>query len=62
MSLEGFYKSVKYYFTFLTPTHKISFMDAEKPKTFFYVWNFIGRIFISYGIFQTIQAFRKFKK
>lgn len=62
MSLDTFYKSVQYYFHFLTPTHKINYMDAEKPKTFFYIWDFIGRIFISYGIFQTIQAFRKFKK
>ncbi|SHJ87425.1 hypothetical protein SAMN04487911_14813 [Arenibacter nanhaiticus] len=62
ITLETFYKNVKYFFIFLTPTHRISFMDEANPKTFFYVWNFIGRIFISYGIYQTIQAFRKFKK
>jgi hypothetical protein len=25
-----------------------------------YVWDFIGRVFVAYGYYQTIQAFRKF--
>ncbi len=45
----------------MTPTHKIEYLENEKPKTFFYTWDFFGRAFVSYGIFQTIQAFRKFK-
>lgn len=62
MKWKVFYKSVKYYFTFMTPTHKVNYLDAEKPKTFFYIWDFVGRAFVAYGIYQTVQAFRKFKK
>jgi len=52
----------KYYFVFLLPTHNPDFMQHENPKVFFYILDFVGRVFISYGIYQTIQAFRKFKK
>lgn len=52
----------KYYFVFLLPTHNPDFMQHENPSMFFYIWDFVGRVFISYGIYQTIQAFRKFKK
>ncbi|MBA0883047.1 pentapeptide repeat-containing protein [Flavobacterium undicola] len=62
MTKEAFFESIKYYFNFMTPTHKIEYLENEKPKTFFYIWDFFGRAFVSYGIFQTIQAFRKFKK
>lgn len=56
-----FDKSFKYYIMSLLPTHNIGYMESEKPNSFFYMWDFIGRIFVSYGIFQTIQAFRKLK-
>lgn len=56
-----FTEIVKYFFTFMLPTHNSDFMQKENPTTFFYIWDFIGRICISYGIYQTIQAFRKFK-
>lgn len=59
---ESFEGSVKYYFSFLTPTHKTNHMDELSPKNWFYVWDFLGRAVIAYGIYQTIQAFRKFKK
>lgn len=62
ISLEGLKKSVRYYFIFLNPTHNIKFLDAESPTTLFYISDFLGRIFTSYGIYQTIQAFRKYKK
>lgn len=51
----------KYYFTFMIPTHSIGYLDDENPKLFYYLWDFLGRIFVSYGIYQTIQAFRKYK-
>lgn len=35
---------------------------GEKPTNWQYVFLFIGRIFVAYGIYQTIQAFRKFGK
>lgn len=58
---EDFIKCTKYFFTFLLPTHSIEYLDTERPNMFFYLWDFLGRIFVSYGIYQTIQAFRKFK-
>jgi len=61
MSWVNFFECVKYYFSFLTPTHKIEYMEELKPKTFYYVWDFMGRVFVAYGIYQTVQAFRKFK-
>lgn len=60
-SSDTFLKSVKYYFISLNPTHKYTYLDDEAPKTAFYVWDFLGRIFVGYGIYQTIQAFRKFR-
>lgn len=33
-----------------------------EPTGWIYVWIFIGRIFIGYGYYQTIQAFRKYGK
>lgn len=52
---------VKYFFHFMLPTHSIDYLDSERPSVFFYLWDFLGRIFVSYGIYQTIQAFRKYK-
>lgn len=40
--------------------------NGEKLKITFsnwsYLWDFFGRIFVAYGYYQTIQAFRKFGK
>lgn len=58
---SDFLNSIKYYFEFMLPTHKIDYLINEKPTAGFYFWDFLGRIFVSYGIYQTIQAFRKFK-
>ena len=60
-NLDDFEKCVKYFFMFMLPIHNINYMDAEKPTFLFYVFDFFGRIFVSYGIYQTIQAFRKYK-
>ena len=35
---------------------------SESKDWFFYLILFIGRIFIGYGYYQTIQAFRKYGK
>jgi hypothetical protein len=60
-NLNDFTTCVKYFFTFILPTHGIGYLDSENPKMFYYLWDFLGRIFVSYGIYQTIQAFRKYK-
>ncbi len=52
---------IKYFITALLPTHSIDYLDNENPTGWFYIFDFLGRIFISYGIYQTIQAFRKYK-
>ncbi len=52
----------KYYFDFMNLTHKISYLEAKSPGAWSYLWDFLGRVFISYGIYQTVQAFRKYKK
>ncbi|MHA8070689.1 pentapeptide repeat-containing protein [Aquirufa ecclesiirivi] len=50
-----------YFFTFMNPTHNIDLFKDLKPTGFTYFWQTLGRIFIGYGIYQTIQAFRKLK-
>jgi hypothetical protein len=61
-NIDTFKECFRYYFQFLIPTHSIDFLETEKPNTMFYLWDFIGRAFVSYGIYQTVQAFRKYKK
>ncbi|KAB8155440.1 hypothetical protein EZY14_006015 [Kordia sp. TARA_039_SRF] len=51
----------KYYWQSLNPVHKHSYLDNLKPESYFYFWDYLGRIFVGYGIYQTIQAFRKYK-
>jgi uncharacterized protein YjbI with pentapeptide repeats len=53
--------SVNYYANFMIPTHKLNYLDSANPNDWFYLWDFVGRSFVAYGIYQTIQAFRKFK-
>jgi len=54
------------YANFLIPTHKFSFLGEDfyseyKISNWFYVFDMAGRIAVGYGIYQTIQAFRKFR-
>jgi hypothetical protein len=57
-----FIKGFKYFVQFLIPTHKFNYMGNNiKLTTSFYVFDFFGRLFVGYGIYQFIQAFRKFK-
>ena len=58
----GFSKNFKYYLLFLNPAHSFEFMTDYKPNEWAYVVDFISRIFIGYGYYQTVQAFRKFGK
>jgi len=58
-------ENVAGYVQFLIPTHRFTyldnFMEGYKLNPGFYIWDILGRIFIGYGIYQTIQAFRKYK-
>ena len=54
------------FFKFLLPTHGVDYLGPEyylkdKLSNWYYVWDILGRIFVGYGIYQTIQAFRKFR-
>lgn len=55
-----------HFFTFLNPTHKNIDLsgiikDHNEYGLGYNAINFLGRLFVGYGIYQTIQAFRKFK-
>lgn len=51
---------VKYYFEFLLPTHSPSYLEDINPGNWQKVWDLLGRVFVSFGIYQTVVAFRKF--
>jgi hypothetical protein len=56
------FDAIRYFIEFMLPTHKIDFMNDFNPGGWFYIFDFLGRIFISYGIYQTVSAFRKYNK
>ena len=54
--------TVKQFIVFLNPTHKITYINELKPFLGIpYIFDLLGRIAVGYGIYQTIQAFRKYK-
>lgn len=57
-SMDDFWKN---FLTFLNPTHDVTLFDNFKPIGWTYFWQTWGRIFVGYGIYQTVQAFRKLK-
>jgi hypothetical protein len=50
---------IGYYFEFLNPVRKASFIDDIQPHWAAVGVDFIARIFIAFGIYQLIAAFRK---
>lgn len=53
-------ETLKYFPEFLYPGHSFDFM-SEKYLGWPLVLDFLGRIFVGYGVYQTIQSFRKYK-
>lgn len=50
------------FINFLNPIHKMDYLLELKPiYGIAYIFDFVGRITVGYGVYQTIQAFRKFK-
>ena len=54
-----------YYIQYLNPVHKFNFMDKIGGFTFsqnfpFVLLDFLGRIFVSIGIYEVIRSFRKY--
>ncbi|WP_379962984.1 hypothetical protein [Epilithonimonas sp. UC225_85] len=57
-----FFINLKYYFEFLNPARKFDFIklkDGESLSFWSSLWDIIGRIIVSFGIYQLIVAFRK---
>ncbi|HWJ28836.1 MAG TPA: hypothetical protein VNS32_19985 [Flavisolibacter sp.] len=54
--------TIKYFIRFLIITHDIDFMAEFGPTAASFIVDFIAKIFIGYGIYQTVQAFRKHGK
>lgn len=58
-----------YYVQSILPTHSFNYltdgdnedMVKHELEKGYYAIDFLGRIFVGYGIYQTIQAFRKYK-
>ncbi|MFT7012054.1 MAG: hypothetical protein ACJAWR_002078 [Flavobacteriales bacterium] len=65
--IEVLFELIPNYIEFLNPIHKVSsILNAcnkieAGSKWLFYLIDFIGRILVGFGIYQTIQAFRRFK-
>lgn len=55
-----FNKIIEYYFQFMLPTHSIDFLNELNPYPWTYILDFTGRIFVAFGYYQTVVAFRKF--
>ncbi|WP_433628953.1 pentapeptide repeat-containing protein [Chryseobacterium cucumeris] len=58
---EAFYEGSKYFWQFILPIHRFDYLGNIKYCKEFYLFDFLGRIFVGYGMYQTIQAFRKHK-
>lgn len=52
----------QYYLQFLLPTHELQLIPNTKLSTWSIVFDVIGRIGISFFIYETINAFRRFDK
>jgi hypothetical protein len=54
--------TIKDFIRFFIVTHDFDFMKEYNPSALSFIIDFISKIFIGYGIYQTIQAFRKYGK
>lgn len=60
--LWDFGRGFKIFIEFLNPLHKFDYIEnTELSSAWFFVFDFLGKTFVSYGIYQFIQAFRKYK-
>lgn len=59
VAMDYFFKN---YFKFLSIFRDFTFIDGTNPNAISHAIDFLGRIFIAYGIYQTVQAFRKYGK
>lgn len=64
--LEIFKTETANYFKFLLPTHSTDYLGKDyfeggNINAGFLIFDILGRVFVGFGIYQTIQAFRKFR-
>lgn len=58
----AFSNGFKLFIEFLNPIHKFDYIEnTELSSAWFYFFDFLGKTFVGYGIYQFIQAFRKYK-
>lgn len=66
VSINSFFNACnitfQYFIRFITITHDFDFMKDYSPNGINFLIDFTSKIFIGYGIYQTIQAFRKYGK
>ncbi|WP_299763038.1 hypothetical protein [uncultured Dokdonia sp.] len=60
-SLESINKFFSGYFKYLIPSYKSPFGESALSNVFQIIAFIFGKAFIGYGIYQTIQSFRKFR-
>ncbi|MEQ9298693.1 MAG: hypothetical protein RIF33_09030 [Cyclobacteriaceae bacterium] len=51
-----------YFWSFLLPTHKVSFIPGLEPGSASLFFDFLGRVSVGFMLYQTIAAFRRFGK
>lgn len=60
--IDAIENGVRFLINFFNPARKMNYLAALGPFLgIAYVFDFLGRIAVGYGIYQTVQAFRKFK-
>jgi hypothetical protein len=58
----NFSEGLGHFVQFMLPTHKFDYIKTTLDASgWFYFWDFTGRIVVGYGVYQFIQAFRKYK-
>lgn len=51
-----------YFWSFLLPTHRVSFIPGFDPGSASLFFDFLGRVSVGFMLYQTIAAFRRFGK
>lgn len=59
---EVFGISIKLLMKSLYAAHSFDYLKEYNPKAITFVFDMVGRIFLTYGYYQTVSAFRKFSK
>ena len=60
LNWSDFKEMINKYLIFLLPTHKFDDLYPNNSNPLVLIFDILGIIFIGYGIYQTIQAFRKY--